>query len=718
MNAPDLLSTQAKVDPVESGRIEALNRFEIQQFQSLSKDDLLMAQQLAGHGSTLGLWQTGTDICPSPMIDSKRHIAIAKRIRHFLNQRESLTPGTTAKVNELIDEGVLTLTRLALLMRLAPISVRSKSQHNRLKPSSLAHNLYNYWPKIMAVGIQRKLANPDATGLLSCLTLEDATSLNHFTEINQEFKRLDRLHEIGCWSDLPPHPNITHQTDPSGPASVTPPQEDAGEWQPLSESYLQAFGPRNLWLIQELGPCLLPLLDDLDSHFNGLDWERLNEYDLTKVIIPRFIKSHIAEHPWNDRQGRPLQPPFPLITGARGKSNFAFPPVNWANLKVLSATLQSAHLFMTLLMCAGRIGEVMTLQRSCIGIQRDGKDYVRGYTYKLSGNLFGDERTWPAPAVLLQTLGQQARLANVWGHLPPGNVADGPPQLLPDTTFLWLSLGASGTANAAAPLKKPVGALTTLATRLGMDPKPDGINLHPHRLRKTIGRLAGIALFNSPLTLKRLFGHKSIEMTLRYILTDKNIRSESEAVLRELRILNCAEMLQEVRDAIAAGTPLPAHGGAAAQRMAEAVKEHESRLQSSGKIWTEGTASDLAYLLTASGQGWRYIRKNIICTKIPGEAGLCRKNRGEPNTGNCKPGCDNRIVLAMERRDVAEVAQAYIDTAYAARESEDYSVFDYSMQRLQGELDAFPDLAAQFANDTRLQSLWETLNEIHAETAR
>lgn len=429
-------------------------------------------------------------------------------------------------------------------------------------------------------------------------------------------------------------------------------------------------------------------------------------------ILGKFIANNQKEQPWTDTSGNPLSPPFQLKTGgAMTKDKFAWPPSNYEQLKVLSATLQSAHLFLTLLSSAGRVGEIETLQRSCVCVKQDGKDYVRGWTYKLSGNLFGESRQWPAPKILLQVLGQQARLANVWNRLPSIRIEDGLPKTVLEPEALWLSLGSASRSNTEV-LGNSRQALRTLAMRIDMDPKPDGINLHPHRLRKTIGRIAGITLFDSPLVLKRLFGHKSIEMTLHYILCDKDIRTEAETVLRELRILHCAETLEEVRESLAKGEPLPGHIGVAALKLVDAIKEHEDRLVSSGRMWVKGSAYELAFLLTSKGQGWRFVQKNIICTKIPGEGGLCRKNKGEPNTSNCKAECENRLVLALERRNSGEVVECYIDVATQARADEQYMVFYESMQRLLEQLNVFPDLKSFYLKDLRFQSLLTSFQEL------
>lgn len=720
MNAPEpiiaLQNAEDTANPADrkadDGRIAALDKFALEAFQNLTKEDLLLAQAIAGHGDEWGVWKTPTDICPSRLKNHLKTIDFARRIRQTL-AKTPLPDTPPDLINELVHEGVLVLTRLALLIRLAPSGGKDKSKNQRLKPSSLAQRLYQYCAHIVALAIQSKSVNPESPGLFGCFTEDDVLELRKDKKILLELDRLGILAARGWWTDLPPTPDITQTTDPSGPKPIPVPQDVPGEFQPIPDRYLEEFGPRNLWVIRELGPRLLPLLEALATHLEVLDWSNKSQYGLGQVIAPNFIAQHLKNHPWVDGMGRPLKPNFPLKTGAHSQDKFAFPPSNWEQLKVLSVTLQSAHLFLTLLASAGRVGEVATLPRSCVTTARDGMDYIKGWTYKLSGNLFGDAKLFPAPPVFVQTLGQQVRLAEVWLRLPPGNIGDGLPKEQPGHNALWLSLGVAQKANAAEPLKSLGVALLTLSERIGMDPKPGGINLHPHRLRKTIGRLAGIALFNSPTALKRLFGHKCIEMTLHYILCDKDIQTEAEAVLRELRIMHCAEALEEVRDAITSGKPLPAHSGAAAVRMADAVKEHEARLSESGRVWkADGTAYDLAYLLTARGKGWRFIQKNIICAKAPGEAGLCMKNRGEPNTSNCQAGCDNRIVLELARRDAEEIVAAYMDTCLRALEDEQFEVFYYSMRQLLKELANFSDIKEKYLADSQMQSLLATYKEL------
>lgn len=76
---------------------------------------------------------------------------------------------------------------------------------------------------------------------------------------------------------------------------------------------------------------------------------------------------------------------------------FEWPLTTWDQVKVLSVTLQSAHLWIALLAMAGRISEIKSLARNCVEWAPGGKPYINGKTYKLSQFLTGEDRDWPAP---------------------------------------------------------------------------------------------------------------------------------------------------------------------------------------------------------------------------------------------------------------------------------------------------------------------------------
>jgi hypothetical protein len=701
MNAPNETRTLL-ADPAEEGRFAVLQRFQPEDIQSLGRDDLLAAQMLAGHGSEWGRWQTPGSF--ARLQKCQRDIDLAGRLRHWVAKE-----GVVTAVDVLIDEGVLVLTRLALLFRVGGETVR-------YKPSTLTNRLYLLLPKIAARAIRRRAKNPHANGLFGCLTEADLRELGSSEQGIALLNKIDLLVGRNLWTDAPHLPKVEGTTDPTQAKAERPPKPKPEPFSPLPDDWLARIGPRVLWVVQDLGPNLLHLLDALPAQMKDLNWS-LTTKTIGGAIQP-LIAAHLAAHPWRDRAGRPLTPDFPLRTcpGRNGGAADEWPPRTWEQVCMLSSLLQSAHLFLTLLACAARIGEVATLTRGCVDIARDGRDYVSGYTYKLSGNLFGDERQWPAPDILCQVLGQQARLAFAWDWLPKALEDGGLPGSPRFGDALWVSIGASGMTGEGAEVNFNQ-ALRSLAERLGMNSRPGGKQVHAHRFRKTIGRLAGVALFNSPLVLKRLFGHKSIEMTLHYILCDDDVRTEAESVLRELRIMHCAEALEEIRTAIANGTPLPGNGGAGVARLASAVRNEEERLQQNGRVWKDGSAYDLACLLTMKGQAWRLIMRGIFCAKAPGEPGLCQHKRamGEPNTANCQPECENRVVLWLNRRDSEEIIEGYLDIARQARDDGQLLVLSATLDNAQQEWEKFPDLAAKYMAEGEVQSLLALVAESEEE---
>lgn len=141
-------------------------------------------------------------------------------------------------------------------------------------------------------------------------------------------------------------------------------------------------------------------------------------------------------------------------------------------------------------------------------------------------------------------------------------------------------------------------------------------------------------------------------------------------------------------------------------------------MEKSGRVWGDGSAYDLAYLLTAQGKGWRLIKENIVCSKAPGEDGLCQKTRskGEPNTANCQPECDNRIVLMRHRRDSEQVIEQYLDIARQARDDGQLLVLASVVSNVREELENFADLKEKYLSNPEVQSLFALCDETETES--
>ena len=160
----------------------------------------------------------------------------------------------------------------------------------------------------------------------------------------------------------------------------------------------------------------------------------------------------------------------------------------------------------------------------------------------------------------MNVLAQQVKLVQAWEQiirLEGGKDNGNELNLELGSNHLWASLG-NGKADPEKALDNIGGNLLQLADTLSMKPKPGGINLHPHRFRKTVARLASVALIGSPRILMQVFGHKDIQMTLYYIMTNKALATEIEAVARELRVTRCEDVIRDIRAAQAVTCPTAA----------------------------------------------------------------------------------------------------------------------------------------------------------------
>lgn len=695
------------VDPDIAVRQAVFARFELADIQHLIGEDLNAARQLCGHGAETLHWETNLPTLQK----SLQKIDLELRIRSALDNLDRNGQGEVH--DALISEAVHTLTRLGVLMRLAPTAGSREQKTRLLKASTTAELIYSRWPTIVARAIQRK-ATADAPdqGLFCHLNRADLQIFGAHRWLSKEVRRLYILADKGLWWDIPERKLLTTVTDPSSKPPSRKPEHKKIPYPPFPEDWLAEIGPRVLWVVTELAPNLLRMLEALPEPLRQARVWQGN----TNNQVKRIIEAESAREPWLDTAGQPLVPPFLLQTGTRnfGYDPFEWPIRTWEHVQLLSTTLQSAHAFVALLATAGRVNENATLSRTCIEMHADSSHHVRGRTYKLNWTPDGHERTWPAPAMLVQALGQQARLAAAWDWLPLNMQCGGSPTEPQFGDQLWVSIGSNQLCGPEANFVWH-SALRYLARRLGVTDKPGGKNIHPHRFRKTTSRLAGVALWNSPLVLKQLLGHKDIEMTLHYILSDPGVREEAEKVLRELRVMHCAETLQQVRDAQKAGLPNP-FGGIGGARLASAVTEHETRESEADRPWTADTAYELANEYTMNGTGWR-LGPGFICSKLPHEAGECRKGasrrgtHGEPLINNCKRTCSQRVELpvqiadARRKRDAEEVCDGYLAIATKACEEENLLVTAHCLRQLNELLADWPELKARYEVRPDMQAI-------------
>lgn len=710
MNEPEKLSLPTSLDQNHI-RVQALALFPLESLQHLDVDSALRCQMMLGHGGTFGFWQTPESLVMH-MNTHMRRVDLRKRIAAYLPKETQ----TSSALDVLLDEGVLWLTRLGLLMRMGPAGLGGGARLKPLDASTVADNLYLYDATLVALGATRRLegrAN-SSTAFASALTADDLPTLWAKEDLRAELMRLTQLHSFGFWSDAPATREFKGKTTAvRGTRTPATPERKSIPHPPIPDDYMAAMGPRVLWLIKDLGPNLIHLLETLPTMLGST---KANS-DNIGLRITRYFETNV----WRDRNGQVIEkPPFRLQHGSdQGKhylndpsqhDPFEWPPRHWASVQSLAVTLQSAHLWMALLVMAARIGEIATLGRDCVEFARDGQLYANGRTYKPSRALEGRSKEWPMPDILVDVLAQQVKLVEACERLArmiedSAEMAD----LLGVGNHLWASLGTSGTADATAKLSVYGLGLQTLAKRVGLNHKPGGKNLHPHRFRKTLARLAGLAIDGSQKVLMLLFGHDDVTTTLGYMQSDRAFAKEVDDITRELRIMRGEALIEDMRAALRDPNSLPygGHGGGGAPVLADSVLAYEEELHRSGEEWGVNTARDLSVLLTNNGESARLISAHVVCTKTAGEVGLCSSKKGAIVAGNCQAECRNHIEDKTGRRDTERVIPILVQHAQENIANNDWLPLQRDKKQLEQELKRYDDIGAQWRANPEVRAILE-----------
>lgn len=71
-------------------------------------------------------------------------------------------------------------------------------------------------------------------------------------------------------------------------------RNQVGTLSPLPDRWLAEIGPRVLWVIEDMGPNLLRLLENLCEAFKGLDWAKTN----IGKNVSKLITANLERHPW------------------------------------------------------------------------------------------------------------------------------------------------------------------------------------------------------------------------------------------------------------------------------------------------------------------------------------------------------------------------------------------------------------------------------------
>ncbi|AMV41350.1 hypothetical protein ATN79_01465 [Paraburkholderia caribensis] len=669
---------------IEVSRNRARLQFPVESLAHLNRLDAAAVQRLLQHGDTFGVWDTRRDWSAPGAPRATLSVDLRKRILHFLPQALKASPN--AWLCSILDDAVLTLVRYFALLRMGP-SGKGRDSFRALGPSSVRTIAFSYAPNLMALGITKRMATlkgategaatsdtpAPTSSLLSDLTIDDLATLTVSARphVLKECRRMEMLRELGLWWDVPVLTDRSLAKTMTGPALRNERPAPRDPHLPLPDEYVAEMGARGLWLIHDLAPNLFRIGEaflEIWKETDKSDRVPVTVRDARRVTAREFLETF----EWLDSDGRPIEkPPFPLVLpkekgfSVKGKKpqdaeKQRWPPRSHLDFMQLLGAVQSAHLFVGFLGMGGRRSEILSLERTCVVYAPDGRPYANGRTFKLVERHEGELREWLLPDLAVMAFEQQVRLVTLAervGVLAPKRTG-GRGAAPAGGNHLWAQISAApGSSDPTLPLNHIGKTLLSYARTLKMDSAPGGQNLRSHRFRKTLARLVALALTQAPRLLMEIFGHKSIEMTLYYILTDKDLRAEIETVSRELRVMRAKEVVEKMVEADMAAHTEGAedhagYGGPAAMAIHSAIEVRQQQMHRRGTNWEISGAIELAELLTLQGKAWEQVRPGVICTKFPGEAGPCNKSRGRPEPSKCQSDCGHRLEEAFLREDI------------------------------------------------------------------
>lgn len=766
-----LIDVDAPADTVDveaettATRNRALLSVSAEAVHTLDADSLLTVQGLLQHGANFGRWQSPRRWMPlaqKSLLDvdlrgrtvgflpgaQQTALALDDQAAGGLSAQAedanfNLLPLAATRAQRLLSEATLTLVRYLVVCRMGPSGIGRKSKGRALDPSTLARVAYQQLPQLMAIGLSKRLEvlqdKPEEGGLFCRIAASDLERFSAGERFNleSELKRMQMLSDRGMWDDVASldsdAPGITSV---AGDAEEVPPEPKVDPHLPLPDDYVAEMGRKSLWLIKELGPSLLQVTAEIREI-----WMRPDDQSVSPARIAQrrdeAVRKVLAEHAWLTPDGQPIvPPPFALRHGRDGKGSLEangaghtvkdvvapsvgsayWHPRTLVDVIFMLKLVQMSHFFVVGLSMGARKSELTTLERNCVQYASNGLPYASGRTWKLVERHEGAVREWVLPDLAMQAIEQQLRVVTLIddiGTAAPKRAQAEVAGAQKRPTHLWAQLGG-GPSNRAAPLTNTRAALRAFATYLGMDADPGGQGIRVHRFRKTIARLAALALAQAPKILKDVFGHKSIEMTLYYILTDKDLQVDVERVTRELRVMRAKETVEAM--VMAEETPglpmLGGFGGPAAIAVASAISVHRERLHRRGEDWGAESAYELAEILTLQGKAWQLVRPGIVCTKFPGtESGPCNKSKGAPEPARCQSHCKHRLEEAFLRDDVdASIGEALAAYTEAGKRADDLLQALWADQ-VRVHLGRFPDLKAKWMEDASVRTIAERATE-------
>lgn len=701
---------------------ETKKLFPIEEIQNLNKDEVVKCQSMLGHGNRFGFWREHPDFIGKnksnsidiiKIISSKLPQEILNKIYVLPNKNNTEALEQSGKLPTIIEQAVLWLTRWALLCRLGPAG-NGRIKGQPLSPRTIAKNI-KMMSRIISSGIQNRInfSYQTSNGFIEVLTENDWKKLSQNNKyldirISYERARLLKLKDLGLWNDATPHVKfIGATTGVKGDVIKVNTEYKSVPYPPLPDEYVAEMGEKSLWLVLDILPNFIKLCDALPEIFTGVDYLKYKLSDKKNNAFKKERRKRLTQwcqiNQWLDRNGSFLGSPSIHIPPLGSQTKASFDEADWLpntmeRFHKLCTMCQTAHLFIVMLSMGGRIGEILSIRRNSVIIVKNDKHYLRGQTFKLVRHIGGEEREWILPDIAVRAIGQQALLIDSlekFEKFERNQLGIDIDEQEKSDIYLWGSLGKGGNGAEVVPSHDSIRhSLMNYAKDLGMSPTPGGKSIHPHRFRKTIARLCGLALVSAPRVLQRVFGHKDIEMTLHYILTDHDLRVEIEKITREMRVMKCRDVIEDIvnDENLNQSFQYAGYGGPAASMLSNSIESHNQHLHRTGKEWGADSSYELASFMTLNGTAFTVVGNGSFCTKLPGETGPCNGAKGRPDPSSCQISCSHRLEDRTIRRDVEKSLENLVNLFEKATHENDLMLCAHLGKEIHQNIYRFDDI--------------------------
>ena len=501
---------------------------------------------------------------------------------------------------------------------------------------------------------------PSPTGLWSHLTGSDwkelITGISLYASTRSKARLIVRhlvdLGSRGVIVDFPrvadeshdaengPVPEKARQGEPVAERPVRPENKT---YQPLPDEFVTELISRAMWFYDHLAPQIIACWKQLRiAQKSAAEKGRRVSHPATTAEC----RAIVAAFDWRNSMGNDVSAlPWPInVVESRRKIRIcSWPPRDGTAINLMITLLQALNYCVTNFCTGARSGEI--LDASDRSFDLDGERRFKSRTFKLIDPVGGQERDWPLHPVAQTALALQREIA-----------IEVRPQA---AEHLWVLLH-DGNEPAGSPLRNITEPVCDAVTRLSLDHLTGEARPHVHRWRHTVARLVALSVVSAPQVLMDLFGHRDLEMTLRYMLSSPDIAEEVMRVAKEAAYAVAEEAVRDAEDGVASGAAAsPLHDSLETLKM----KRGEEHLDA-------GSIREAIDILSFNGKFWQMIRPGVLCTKAPWQSGPCTQGRGQPNPAACRVDCDNRLETARAKSHCDEAIAMLLKEHAAAVDQE------------------------------------------------